>query len=251
MGALLVGVSAHAAGPGSAWQGEADCEGLFERLPSSLPGGAVVESRMDDATLYRLPEGGTLRIEGPEVVREALSGATFAEAQADLRERAPFDLRGNHVGAAQGVVLAQVESAYNGEVSLYGDATGFGAVEGGAELLIQPTVHLASWDGYAQASAPDRDRWDRALCEQAHHELGHILVAAQVMTEAEPELAGLTSATREGIALAMRTKLEDMMSAIRRRQERYHAEIKVIGERAADSRPYLEQPFSWLSGSRG
>ena len=245
--AAFLGTSAHAqtGGPGTAWVGEAQCEGLFDQLPVSLPGGAVMTGRDGASTLYRLPEGGTLRIDGPAVERAPLFGATFADTQADLRARAPLDLRGDHV-ARRGVVLAQVRSEYNGELSLYGDGAGFGVSDGGAELLIQPTVYLASWDGYAAASPEDRARWDRALCEQSHHELGHILLAAQVMAEAEPGLSAIRSDTREGISQEVRDGLNGMMAAIRERQALYHGEIVAMGERVADSRPYLEQPFSWL-----
>ena len=246
MGALSFG-SAFAAGPGTAWSGAAACEGLFASLPLSLPGGAVMTGRDGISTLYTLPEGGELRIEGPVVRREPLAGATFQEALTDLRERAPLDLRSGD-GPLTGVVLARVDNEYNGELSLYGDANGFGANAGGAELLIQPTVYLASWAGYANASDSDRTLWDRALCEQAHHELGHILLAAQVMAEAEPGLSAITSTTRAGISQAARDALNAMMAHIRARQELYHTEIKSMGESFADSRPYLELPFSWLVG---
>ena len=233
----------------SPWLGDESCEAIFERLPDRLPGGARLESfsDMDRFHVYRLPGGGTLRIDGPEVVRETVTGDGFAAAQSDLFDRAPFGLRGRH-GPGVGVVLAQVESIYNGEVSVTGSPLGFAAEAGSAELHIAPVVHLADWSGYAFASPEDQALWDKALCSQAHHELGHILVAAQVMTEAEASLTQVANPTQTGISLAIRTALESMMSDIRQRQDLYHAEIKLLGWQVADSRPYVELPFSWLGG---
>ena len=231
------------------WTGESNCESLFVRLPDTLPGGAELETywEEDRVHLYQLPEGGTLRIEGPQVMRESVMGADFQSARANLYREAPFGLRGRH-GPGQGVVLAQVESEYHGEVSVTGSAMGFAGERGSSELRITPVVHLADWDGYDAASEADQALWDKSVCSQSHHELGHILVAAQVMAEAEGALTEVASPTQTGISLAIRTQLEDMMSRIKRRQDRYHAEIDAMGWQFADSRPYVDLPFSWLGG---
>ena len=68
-------------------------------------------------------------------------------------------------------------------------------------------------------------------------------------SEAEPALSTIRSDSREGISRAVRDGLNTMMADIRARQDLYHSEIKTMGERTADSRPYLKQPFSWLSST--
>jgi predicted secreted Zn-dependent protease len=230
------------------WTGSERCDSLFSTFPEQLPGGARLESHQQgEAHAYRLPEGGTLRILDADIQYFDILGATYAEAQSNLYRRTPEMLteRGGHPWGDD-ALLAMVVNRYHGEVNVTGSLLGYRGEPGSAELEIAPVLHLARWNDYAAADPVDQTLWDRAFCSHAHHELGHILVAAQIMTQAETDLTRVSDPTQAGISRAIRAALETMMEDIKSRQDLYHIEIDRIGRDVADSRPYVELPFSWL-----
>jgi len=233
------------------WKGEAPCDNLFETPVPQLPGGSRLTQILgiDDVQgNYAMSGGGSLRVTFRQPQKMPVQGVSYSDAIADLFKRKPLQ---DSIArkTSKFVVLADVKSriGMSGRPYKLEDGSGYGLKPKTIRPSLNAKVRVADWPGYAAASVSDQQKWDGHLCENSHHELGHILVAAQILEEAEPEMLGLRGATPEELSQEISNLLSEIGKRINARQEAYHDEIKSMGRALSDSRPYLELPFPWLA----
>ena len=233
------------------WAGDAPCYSLFDTPVPQLPNGAPLTKILGDDPVqghYRLPGGGVLRLSVRDVGTVEVRGDTFAAAYQDLLQRKP--LQDSIARKASGrFVLADVRILLGASIrsSKMEDGSGYHIAPDDVSLRLSAKVRAANWAGYAGASDADRRAWDLHICQNYHHELGHILVAAQVMEASVPEWLALRGATAEDVTAAQQALMRQIVDRLVAAQTAYHDEIEEMGEAVADARPYLDLPFSWLA----
>lgn len=232
------------------WDGEGSCDALFETPVSRLPGGSYLTHQPDNNLAsghYALSGGGTLRLRIPEPYKISINGHNYEAAHKSLLTRQPFQTA-YEKAYDDHIVLADVRiTVGTGSVSVkpHGEAD-FRIRPSSLNFRLKANVRLAEWYQYGSASEADKRAWDRRSCQSYHHEMGHILVAAQVIEEFHQSWLDLRAPTKAAFAEKRDALTEQMGDAIMARQDAYHAEIETMGRALSYSRPYMELPFSWL-----
>ena len=177
-------------------------------------------------------------------------GRDYAAARKSLFERKPFQTAFQKAYDGH-IVLADVKmSVYFGSISVKpNDEADYRLRPSALNFRLKANVRVAEWDQYSSASEADKQSWDRRACQSYHHEMGHILVAAQVIEEFNQAWLDLRAPTKEDMLDKRNALMETMNAAIKARQSEYHDEIETMGRELSYSRPYMELPFSWLSDS--
>ncbi len=234
------------------WQGQDKCDTLFDTPASMLPGGSYLTEILETDSggiraNYTLATGGKLRLTIPETELVNVDGLTYLAARKDLNTRRPLQTAFAREFDTH-IVLADVNLTIGiGSVrgkSVYGHKIRPQSLN----LKLKAKVRVAVWSGYDTASEADQTLWDRRLCESYHHEFGHILVAAQVLEESQDQWLAIRGRTPEEFTEAKDNFLARLGESILARQDAYHDGIKTMGKVISHSRPYLDLPFSWLSG---
>lgn len=230
------------------WLGNEKCDNVLNEPIRSIPGGFPLKSVLDNGQArYQLPDGGILRLRLWEAASVPVQGTNFQEAYKNLVEQKP--LQDNVSGRGENdVVFALVESRYALDLDYEhdNDLNLFQLKSGGYTVNMNSKVKIVKWAGYETADEESRRKWDKMSCENYHHELGHVLIGAQIFAEAEPMWMDLRGAGQEVISRKTDTLFETIMNRVRERQKNYHDEIKTMGPAMSDSRPYTELPFTWL-----
>lgn len=239
------------------WQGEKKCDTLFETLIPSLPGGSYLTKILGDGKIhadYELNNGGVIRVKVRDVRKVPVNGLNFDSAYADLAMRKPLqDRLARRVESH--VVLADVRTMVGSSFLMkkttdeITDITTYRIRPQSLRLSLKANVRVADWADYALADGPSQKRWDRHQCTSYHHELGHILVAAQVLEESQTEWLDLQAPTKEDFSLLHDELMTDIQKRIQARQEAYHAALEEMGPAIGRSRPYMELKFDWLKQS--
>lgn len=232
------------------WQGDMPCGSLFDTPVPRLPNGSPLVQIFGTESIqshYQLSGGGKIRVTLRQTEKIQVSGARYADAIKDLNSRRPFQDSISRKTSGY-TVLADVRYQVGISASSYKlkDGSGYALKPNRIRPSVVAKVRVANWPGYENAAADDRRKWDGHLCESYHHELGHILVAAQIWEEAEPELLTLRGTSSEDVSQKLDVLLDDVGQRIEARQEQYHDEIDAMGHALSRSLPYLDLPFSWL-----
>lgn len=229
------------------WQGEKSCEDLLDEPISSIPGGFPLKTVMANGQAhYRLPKGGTLKLRMSESDSVSIPGENFVQAHRNLVTQKP--LQKDFSGRSNEVVFALVQSSYQLDLDFThdDDLSLFQLRPGGYNVVMNSKISVIDWAGYDAADDASRRQWDKMTCESYHHELGHILIGAQLFAEAESLWVDLRGEDQPRIQ-SLTDELFDMtMQQVRQRQRRYHEQITTMGEELSYSKPYLELPFTWL-----
>lgn len=232
------------------WNREEKCDRLFETPVPVLPGGSFLKKIMGEQEVqahYALSQGGTLRLTITDVGRIPVSGSSYIEAYRDLFDKRPLQdsisrKADNHV------VLADVKNRL--ALSYYpkkNDETGRYQIKADSlTLILTAKVRVTEWTEYSMASIEDQKKWDRLLCQSYHHELGHILVAAQILEEAEADLLNLNAESLEALQLEQKNLFDTIGQRNIDLQNDYHDALDMMGKSLGRSKPYLELPFAWL-----
>lgn len=232
------------------WQGEESCADLFETPVPRLPGGSpLIEILGEDAVVgnYRLSGGSRLQITVYQPRKISVMGRNFEEAYRDLMTRRPLQDRIDR-NTSNRVVLADVRymPAISGGLRKNKAQDLYMGNPNTLILKVSARVRVAEWSAYAIASEADQNLWDRFQCESYHHELGHILVAAQILEEAEADFLAVEATNFDDFIAQRKALFDDLFERIKTRQQDYHDEIELMGPELSDSRPYMELPFTWL-----
>ncbi len=230
------------------WHGDESCEDLLEQTISKIPGGFPLKYKNSDGIAhYSLPEGGTLQLQMSVAEKVSVQGDSFTEAYRNLVQQRPLQDSEDYRGASV-VIFAAVETGYQLDLDFTQneDLTWFAIKPGGYNVNMDSRFSIIDWQGYDQADAASRAKWDKLTCESYHHELGHVLIGAQIFAEAEPLWEKLRGADEKSVQSQTDAIFNLTMQRVRNRQIDYHREIDFFGRELADSRPYLELPFSWL-----
>lgn len=240
-------LSLEAAAQAVFWQGDESCENLLDEPVSNIPGGFPLKSVTNGQARYQLPDGGTLRLRLWEAASVPVQGRSFEEAYKNLVEQNPLqenvsDWSGNNV------VFAIVASRYALDLDYEhdNDLNLFQLKPGSYKINMNSKVKIVNWAGYETADEESRRKWDKMTCESYHHELGHVLIGAQLFAQAEPMWMDLRGEGEAVISQKTDALFETIMNRVRDRQEKYHDEIETMGPAMSDSRPYTELPFTWL-----
>ena len=231
------------------WAKTENCETLLENPVRRIPGGFTLKEVIgeDKLAIYELPNGGHLKIRFWEVDSLPVRGKTFDEAYKDLMVKRPLQDRVSRKVANE-VVLANVTMKYR--LGLRFTKTDDGLlykIKPGTFSIFQTAkVKVIDWADYHQADLVSREKWDKLTCESYHHELGHVLVAAQILAESEAAWLDLRAEDQKAMSEKTDELFEQILERVRNRQKRYHEEIELMGPEVADARPYLELSFSWL-----
>ena len=230
------------------WLGDESCKTLLQQTVPEIPGGFPLKLKMASGEAhYELPRGGTLRLTLTEDEKVSVSGDTFSQAYRNLVEQKPLQNDGafHHENV---VVFAAVETGYQLDLDFTTteDQSLFQLKPDGYNIIMNARFRVIDWSGYKKADAASRAKWDKMTCESYHHELGHVLIGAQIFSEAEPEWTSLRGRNEEDVRKRTDTLFDYIMSRVRARQQKYHLEQETMGRALADSRPYIDLPFSWL-----
>jgi len=233
------------------WKGDTPCDNLFEMPVLRLPGGSPLTEILgteDVQGKYQLSGGGVLTITIRKTLKVPVHGLRYSDAIADLHARRPLQDAISRK-TSPGTVLADVKSLFGMRAIPYEleDGTGFALKPKSLWPKVTAKVRVADWQGYAGASPLDQRKWEGHSCESYHHELGHILVTAQILEAAEKEFLAMRAPTKEEINQSVKDFLVELSERIETRQQDYHDEIEAMGRSLSYSRPYMELPFSWLN----
>lgn len=229
------------------WLGDESCDELLEQTISEIPGGFSFKFKTaDDEAHYQLPAGGTLRLSLTEAERVSVEGATFSQAYRHLIAQRP--LQDKIEQNVSQVVFASVETGYELDLDFTqnADQSLFQIKPNGYNIVMTARFSVIDWTGYNRADAASRAKWDKMTCESYHHELGHVLIGAQLFAEAEPDWIAMRGRDEADVRKRTDVLFDFIMRRVRARQQKYHQEIQAMGSTLADSRPYLELPFTWL-----
>lgn len=233
------------------WQGEGSCKNLFKTPAPHLPAGSPLTEILEFESVigkYDLSQGGDIWINIRKPRQYRVEGETFSDAFTNLITNRPLQDRVARSATGNAVLAdVQVFKSIRYHPVKMSDGVTYAIKPDSLSLRLSPKLRVVAWTGYAQAEDADRQLWDRHLCENYHHELGHILVAAQLIEEAEDDLLALRAESIAELQELQRELFSGVSQQIRDRQDVYHEEIDEMGLEVSHSRPYLELPFSWLS----
>ena len=237
------------------WEGEESCEDLFTTPLSQLPGGSYLTKIFDNDTLqahYQTANGSTVKITIQPIKKLPVFGATYAAAYRDLVRRRPFQDRisrkaSGHIVLADVVNLLGIRPAYKKTKSDHDDTEIYSINPQRLILELNARVRVAQWTEYDGASPEERRLWERHACTSYHHELGHILVAAQILEEASAEFLDLQAPSKEELETHIKALFKTVNEQIKQRQIAYHDALDEFGPSIGRARPYMEIPFPWLT----
>ena len=246
--ASCFGLSAHAQ-TATQWEGETKCAALFDTPPPVLPGGSYLTAIKGERSVqghYLMQSGGKLRLTFREVGKVPIFGDTYDLAYADLKKRKPLQdslsrKTDNHI------VLADVKSLRGTgfKIGVSEDESRYFVKPGSLTFTVSSKIRVADWRGYEAADAASQAAWDRHQCRSYHHELGHILVTAQVLEDSRDELERLSAQSAEALKGKQDDLLKTMGERIKARQAAYH-EFLETSPGGKLSRPYMELALPWL-----
>jgi len=233
------------------WQGSESCRTLFETPVPRLPAGSPLKEIIEFESVigkYDLSQGGEIWINIRKPRKYYVEGETFSEAYSNLVTDRPLQDRVQRKATGSAMLASvQVFTSIRYRPVKDPDDGAYAIEPKSLSLRLNPKLRVADWAGFGQANEADRQLWDKLLCENYHHELGHILVAAQLTEEIEGELLALRAETVSDLQSLQGEVFSLVSERIRDRQTVYHEEIASMGPDVSHSRPYLELPFSWLS----
>lgn len=235
------------------WAGKAPCDAALDLYQPALPGGSV---NVPDANArpgrhaYKTSSGALIVTMPAQVGVRDVDGQDFAELFRNIRS-----MRALHIPTVGKrfplVRLAQIQTSMSMSVwpmPVSGDADApVKANPDRTTIRLNPRIELIRWVGYDDAPSADRKLWDRARCEHIHHEIGHLLVTAQVIEEELPTLFTLRADDDDDLSIKRSDWFDAMSDKSSERQEQYHELIAEMGPEIADSAPYLELDFPWLN----
>lgn len=230
------------------WLSEEKCDTLFDIPVPVLPGGSTLSDIVGNGQAqYAGAEGGRVTITITDVKKMPFSGKDFDEAYKNLSSYSPLQDRIAHK-VSDHAVLADVTQRFRRYYRLRP-----GPVEG--TYIVHPNnlmfsilakVRIADWTGYGAADARSQKLWDQHQCTSYHHELGHILVSAQLLEEALGEVLNLPPSPKEELFEKVDGIFNKTYDMIVERQQDYHDALADMGHVLGRSRPYMELPFDWL-----
>lgn len=253
---VMIDIPVDAKGPvdanehGAYWHNDDKCDTLFETPVPRLPSGSYLTTILGEGTVqahYALENGGKIRLSVREVRKVPVVGADYAAALENLYENRPLqDSISRKVSGS--VVLADVTTSYGLSFRAIQtpDKTAYMLKPDNFTLIMRSKVRAADWTGYDQASANSQRAWNRHQCVSYHHELGHILVALQLLEDSQTEWFNLRAPSAEVLKEKQTALYAVLVQKISKRQDLYHEALKDMGDALGESRPYLELPFDWL-----
>lgn len=232
------------------WLGAESCDDVFETPVSSMPGGSKLTKIHHGPSIqahYALSNGGTLRVSVRDIQKKYVQGRNFAEAFDNVFKQRPLQNQLERI-TEKYVVLADVRSMFGlvTPIRQNADTSEYYFVPNRLFLTVSSRIRIVEWDGYDQATPEDQILWDRFQCQSYHHELGHILISAQIFEESEPEWMMLRAQTKDELLDKREALFEEVSDRAAARQKIYHQTLDAWGPEMAKSKPYLELPFPWL-----
>lgn len=251
LGLFLVAPTISASSSAVYWAGDENCGTLFQTPLDTLPGGALLIGSDDENGMeaeYELRDGSrlVLRIEDPEA--SPIYGTSFNDAMVDLDKRKPLQVSETEF-QTEGLVMASVKisKSYSYLPHVRRGQRYLSIKPGSMIIELEAEVRSVTWDGYETASATDKALWDKFQCRSYHHELGHILIDAQLFEETIYDWSRVRGQDLDDMAISARHVFDDIAYRISERHDDYHKAISDMGFELADSRPYLDLPFAWLN----
>jgi hypothetical protein len=247
------------------WQGSAPCQSALELDMQAMPLGSPRQPDLDwdpDLHVYEHASGVRIQIKPRSVKLNPVYGPTFADAALDVLTRRPLQMTGSNawdrnvrlasIRPGMGMSHRPKATVIKGKRRGWGkgrepDQTTYSISPNSFRVRFNPRISILNWADYDQASPEDQARWDRLICGHIHHEIGHLLVAAQLVEEHIPDLLPLSSDDKDELSELTSVWFKTLGEAIAARQDAYHDEIARMGPVIAESRPYLELDFPWLT----
>jgi len=254
------------------WVGDSPCgEDIFS-APLSLPGlgprqdGPFLANPItagdnqiivnQPTFLFKTESGVTLKLVQPVISYYDVSGRRFRDARKYIFDRQPLDsqrLAGEEVrpetrrGRLRVATVAGILSPSSLSYTISGSRDRYRLVVNKTELTSAFLVTLPRWKNYGTASASDRSKWDDLLCNAAHHELGHLRIRLDILSETLDGYAGLppahSRAEMESLTVEFR---KEISGRVQDRQEAYHVYNGGGTRRGMTELPYADLPFPWL-----
>jgi len=145
------------------------------------------------------------------------------------------------------VTLANISYPLSVSYVLTGHGDNYQLYPKDVEITAAYILTLPKWKTYRLASKADQDKWDDLFCKAIHHELGHLRINLDIISET---LNGYAHLPR-GVSTAKLTEAakaygEDVNAAVQKRQDIYHLYNGEGVRRGMVELPYAELPFPWL-----
>lgn len=232
------------------WDSATPCTGLLKEAIPVLPGGSTLRQIYDGPTIqshYDLRNGGKLRMSIRDVGTKYVDGDTFLDAYSKVFDKRPLeDSISRRVNSHVTLADINYRPGFNLRFKKHNDPESYEVRLSSLVLTLNSKIRVIAWRQYDTASTEDQLKWDKFACQSYHHELGHLLVAAQVYEDTQDRWSELSASTHEDINAQTDRLFSEIVEAIKDRQAKYHDEIDEMGPALASSRPYLDLPFTWL-----
>ena len=252
------------------WIGEAPCRTDIFDVPLTLPrlgprqdSGLLTESIIANGGqkisnqptyIFESPNGITLKVVKPVVRYYTVTGPRFKDAKKDIFDRKPLETSdpksadiNKSLDTRKTTTLAHISSPTSLSYMTYGSGENYRLVTDKVELTSAFLVTLPRWANYTTASTTDKAKWDDLLCNASHHELGHLRIRLDILSETLDGYALLpigqpkAEIIRETIAYR-----KDVNARVEERQDAYHIYNGGGLRRGMTELPYAELPFPWL-----
>lgn len=240
------------------WQGDDNCEALFETPLQVLPGGSHLKENVQTENVqadaleaqYIMANGITLKLTIQAVEEAPVTGSDFKTAYRNLFKQKPLqDSLARRV--EEYTTLAEVNMLFTSSMYIESTLDGSPVTVDPEDitLTINAKIRIADWIEYEQAQPASQQAWDRHKCVSYHHEFGHILIAAQMFEDTQDEWSKLEASSIEAFDQTQKDFFSKLTTQINKRQDNYHDMLQDMGPALGESRPYLELPFPWLEGT--
>lgn len=231
------------------WTGSEPCTAAVFHAPALSPQGHAVKVKGGDG-IYTLPDVGRFTFKAMAFERPPLYGMKAVDAFRDLVKRDmivdPYSRTGR--GATR---LGQIHLPWNRTMRVQSDGGEYRIRPSSLNVVLTPTVTLPEWTNYVTARPADKAVWDRAACSTIHREMGHALVAMQILMEEAPSYLELSSSTRAGLDRQITRNDRRIATLIAGRQDAFHRFIAATGPRGKMHTPYFEFGLPWVRGWAG
>lgn len=181
------------------WKGTTPCGAESFHPPLSFSGS---RERQDEryGFQYTLTSDVKIRYFRPTQKHVPLYGLDFEADSKDIFKRRPI-LNAHSSNPGKIIILAQVASHWSISSLDYIRAEG-GGYRLNPETFsfdLSPNVTLGNWVSYSTARPDQKKLWDRQYCESVHHEMGHILVTLQMLSEHSEAFLNLRASSRKSL----------------------------------------------------
>lgn len=228
------------------WKGATPCGAESFYPPLRFSGS---EPRQDEryGFHYTLTSDVKIRYIRPVQNLVPLYGLDYEAVTKDIFKRRPI-LNAHSSNPGKVIILAKVSSKWSISNLDYIRAEGGGYRLNPKTLSfdLSPKITLGDWVSYSTARPDQKELWDRQHCESVHHEMGHVLVTLQILSEHSEMFLNLRASSQKALFAKVVEQQKRTVFAIKTRQGEYHKYIAANPKSLMDSKPYLEHDFPWL-----